>query len=684
MGRGNDSAFGHADYRMTQEHAEQKAKNGSRRWVEFRQVSTRNLIAVVLIITVTTLVAGVLPRVIPGVQMLENWLSDFRFTVLSKPQPIDPRIVIAAINEETLATMAYRSPVDRGFLKKLLEHLALSKVRAVGIDILFDQPTESAKDEALRKTITDFPAPVIIASTGTKGILTAAQQAFLTKFSQGVLTGDVNLIKDSADGTVRGIFVQRPGSKQRQPGFATALVAALGQPVPKSSLGLAYRPPPNSTTPSFKVFPAHVIPLLPKKWFAGKIVLIGADLPLIDRHRTVFSAARGIKEGNMPGVLIHAHALSQLLDDRQLPGLNPQLAWAFILSLAMLGMLVALLDTSIFAKGILFVGGIVFLWSLILLVFRYNQLVLPFLTPSFAFTASFVGGIAYLGHHDRVQKKFIQRTFSRYLSPAIVELLIARPSELKVGGERRELTYLFTDLTDFTSLTEKSNPEVLVELLNKYIDGMCSIVFKHDGTVDKIIGDAVCAFFGAPVDQLDHCQRAVACALELDRFAQEFAARQAGLGMPIGVTRIGVHSGIATIGNFGGNSFFDYTAFGDMVNTAARLESINKHLGTRICISEITAAKCAELKFRPVGNLMLKGKSQGLAAVEPVIENDGGSMIDISAYMAAFEAMKRGETGAIEAFERIVADYPGDRLAAFHLQRLKSGDTGITIDLGVK
>jgi len=459
---------------------------------------------IIAIILATTLLSAFLPRIVPGVQLVENWLSDIRFSVLTQPQPVDPRIVIAAINEDTLATFPYRSPLDRGFLIDLLNYLSTANVRAVGIDILFDQPTEKEKDLALKKVIADYPVPVIVADTGNRDILTKSQKTYLTNFNNGLITGDANLIKDTTDGTVRGLYVQRPGFKPRQLGFAAAIMAALNLPIPDGNIDLVYRPPPGPDSSAFKSYPAHAIRFLPKSWLDGKIVLIGADLPLSDRHRTVFAATRGAKEGSLPGISVHAHALSQLLDNKRAEVLSAPLKWFLLFGLSAIGMIIALLDVSIFVKAVIFLGSLVMLWAFILLGYQYGNLPIPFIAPNFALSASMIFGIAYLGHDERKQKKFIRQTFSRYLSPKIVDMLIANPSAMKAGGERRELTYIFTDLEDFTSLTESTNPETLVNILNEYIDGLCTIVFKHEGTVDKIIGDAMCAFFGAPIDQPDH------------------------------------------------------------------------------------------------------------------------------------------------------------------------------------
>ena len=165
---------------------------------------------------------------------------------------------------------------------------------------------------------------------------------------------------------------------------------------------------------------------------------------------------------------------------------------------------------------------------------------------------------------------------------------------------------------------ETLEPDVLGPLLNDYVAGMTDIVFAHDGTVAKIVGDALHVLFGAPGEQPDHAARAVACALALDEYAESFRARWHKKGVALGVTRIGVHAGPAIVGNFGGGRFFDYTAYGDTINVAARLEAANKQLGTRICVSATLTAKVKEFRGRPVGDLMLRGRTEAMRAFEPL------------------------------------------------------------------
>ena len=172
---------------------------------------------------------------------------------------------------------------------------------------------------------------------------------------------------------------------------------------------------------------------------------------------------------------------------------------------------------------------------------------------------------------EKAEAERARAALARYFSPRLAELLAGNPSLMQLGGERREGTFLFTDLANFTPLVESEDPVRVVKLLNAYLDGVTQAVFAFEGTVVKILGDAVYAMFGAPVEQEDHASRAVGCALQIDAFARRFEAEQKAEGIPLGITRIGVNTGSAIIGNFGGALFFDYTAHGDAINVAARL-----------------------------------------------------------------------------------------------------------------
>jgi adenylate cyclase len=271
-------------------------------------------------------------------------------------------------------------------------------------------------------------------------------------------------------------------------------------------------------------------------------------------------------------------------------------------------------------------------------------------------------------------------SLSRYFSPNLALRLASDSAAAELAGQRREIATLFTDIASFTGLVESLEPIVLGALLNEYVSGMTDIVFAHDGTVAKIVGDALHVLFGAPGEQPDHAARAVACALDLDKYAQDFRDRWQKKGIPLGVTRIGVHAGSAIVGNFGGDKFFDYTAYGDTINIAARLEAANKQLGTRICVSATLAEKVAGFRGRPVGDLVLRGKTEALRAFEPLpVEQHENAAAKV--YSEAFAKLEANDPTALAAFASHVGQQPQDHLASFHLKRLLNGASGVRIAL---
>jgi len=270
-------------------------------------------------------------------------------------------------------------------------------------------------------------------------------------------------------------------------------------------------------------------------------------------------------------------------------------------------------------------------------------------------------------------------SLSRYFSPELAKRLAASVGD-STEVTWRDVAVIFTDITGFTSLVETAAPELLGELLNEYVTGMTDVVFAHEGTVAKVIGDAIEVLFNAPSDQPDYATRAVACAQELNVWAEAFRERWKAKGVNFGVTRIGVHAGPALVGNFGGSRFFDYTAYGDTINTAARLETANKFLGTRICVSATIANAVEDFRGRPVGDLVLRGRSEPLRAYEPLSAASFGASAT-SQYGEAFAKLEAGDGNAMPAFAALVGSHAEDPLANFHLKRLLNGAKGVRMQL---
>jgi len=271
-------------------------------------------------------------------------------------------------------------------------------------------------------------------------------------------------------------------------------------------------------------------------------------------------------------------------------------------------------------------------------------------------------------------------SLSRYFSPQIASRLAAVGDSDGMEVHWRDVATIFSDVTSFTSLVQSVAPEVLGALLNEYVGGMTDIVFAHEGTVAKIIGDAIHVLFNAPGDQPDYATRAIACAHDLDVWAQGFRERWKSKGVDVGATRIGVHAGPALVGNFGGSRFFDYTAYGDTINTAARLETANTFLGTRICVSATVADATEKFQGRPVGDLMLRGRSEPLRAYEPLTAAAFKGPATTQ-YSEAFAKLEAGDAAAMPAFAALVGLHADDALAGFHLRRLLNGAKGVRMQL---
>lgn len=272
-------------------------------------------------------------------------------------------------------------------------------------------------------------------------------------------------------------------------------------------------------------------------------------------------------------------------------------------------------------------------------------------------------------------------SLSRYFSPELAKRLAAANGDDGMQVHWRDIAVIFTDITGFTSLVETADSNVLTELLNEYVGGLTDVVFAYEGTVAKVIGDAIQVLFNAPGDQIDYPTRAIACAQALDRWAETFRERWKQRDVDFGVTRIGVHAGPALVGNFGSGRYFDYTAYGDTVNTAARLEAANKTLGTRICVSDSIACKAQEFRGRPIGDLVLRGRSEALRVHEPlsVAESYGPSATQ---YATAFNKLEANDTDVVPAFAALVGLNADDPLANFHLKRLLNGAKGVRMHVG--
>ena len=211
---------------------------------------------------------------------------------------------------------------------------------------------------------------------------------------------------------------------------------------------------------------------------------------------------------------------------------------------------------------------------------------------------------------DELRARQLRASFEQHLAPGVVARIAADPGAIRLKGELREITALFTDIEGFTSMTERAEPADLVALLDRYFDAAARVVTEHGGMVGKFVGDAVQGIFNAPLPLADHPRRAVDCALALLHATEEVRASELGRRLALGRTRIGVETGMAVVGDVGGSRKLDYTAYGNVMNTAARLEQANKELGSSICIGPGTAARLDAAEIHEIGTLTLRGQSE--------------------------------------------------------------------------
>ena len=296
----------------------------------------------------------------------------------------------------------------------------------------------------------------------------------------------------------------------------------------------------------------------------------------------------------------------------------------------------------------------------------------PPLLPAVAAVAIY-GAAALVGYAVvRQRARQTRAMFAQYVPPAVVSRLIAQPELMRLGGEAREVTLMFTDLANFTTLSEQLSAEQTVEVLTGYFNAMTPIVHATGGTVDKFIGDAVMAFWGAPLDDPQHAEHAVTTAIAMQQAMQALVADLCARGLPPIHMRIGLHTGRVVVGNVGSDQRFSYTAIGDAVNLAARLEGANKAFGTGILLSASTAAQLPPtVTLRALDDVIVKGKTEPVRVFTPC--DDAMVREASSAALAAFHA--RDWTGAEAQLARVLERLPGDPAATRLLERVAEART---------
>lgn len=414
-----------------------------------------------------------------------------------------------------------------------------------------------------------------------------------------------------------------------------------------------------------------------RKKLENKIVLIGSTMPE-DRDVLPISFAEGKRKGDnqIYGVEFHANVIQNILWNDYLYVQSKGME-IFIIILLTIFIFIATsvirkvkIRIGIFTEIINLLAVVVIVYVIYLLsiyLFINNKLVIAVVSPSLSIVLGYLSSTAYHFIKERQQNVMITGMFSQYVSKSIVNELLANPDKLKLGGEKKTITVLFSDIAGFTTFAEKKEPEELVSFINEFLNEMTEIILRNGGTLDKYLGDAVMAFWGAPVEVEDHAYRACLTALQMQDKLAELRDKWSKVGEPLIHIRIGINSGEVIVGNIGGVKRFDYTVIGDDVNLASRLEGANKEYGTNIMISDSTYQFVEEkVLVRELDVIRVKGKSEPTKVYELISLSGDPKAIDaiyqMHEYFQGLELYRyKSFEAAMDYFKRCsekLGDYP--------------------------
>lgn len=569
------------------------------------------------VLVLTTLVAISFLSRLPAWSLLELRSFDYLSTV-DDPLPPEDAPVIVAIDEPALAQINAQWPWPRRLHAELISALRAAGAKAIGLDIIMAEPSTPENDAA----VTAAAAPDLVLA-GDETLIQAPQADQLIRttpmpqFSAAGARTGIASIELGGDGTFRTIPAYRDG-------FAMMLAAAAGK--------AAAMPPAGAMIQSFG--PARSYPtvsyyqaldpqsFLPPDFFKNRVVLVGLSLqnaPEIDKGGAdTFATPYTVHTGRLvAGVEIQATIYDNIVHGVYIAkGRLPLVALAILVAAILAAATVwratswLTLAAAIAAIGVFSAASFAGI--------RFGHVFVSPLGPSVAYIAVAFGQAAFDFAEERRNKQQITRAFSQYISPELVRRLTEDPSQLKLGGERRTLSVLFSDVRGFTTIAEtmKDDPEQLTTLINRLLTPLSEVVMNHGGTIDKYMGDCIMAFWNAPLDDPDHAMHAVTASLamqeEITKLNRELEAEAKAFGTPLHVLKmgVGINTGECVVGNMGSTRRFDYSCLGDSVNLASRLEGASKNYGVALLLGETTAFLVSgRYTIAELDRVIVKGKT---------------------------------------------------------------------------
>ncbi|MBL8028712.1 MAG: adenylate/guanylate cyclase domain-containing protein [Fibrobacteres bacterium] len=568
----------------------------------------------------------------PGIVKLELSAYDAKLRSCSEKFKKESPILIADIDNESIDALPNIWPWPRNYYAKLIDNLNKAGVRLIVIDVMFDKPNaekpagDSAFADALRRN-----RNVILSAEDNHGI-GLIQPYIAFNHASDSSWGFIN-IQEGADRIVREYYygiTDKLGSRHGSLAVETFKrvsnvdltnkddvfpIAYFGGE--RSFEYVSFRKIIDDST--FKTkdeidFGEEVNEfenLLNSGLFKDKIVFVGASVE--DLHDRLFTPYASVNRGEatgsgIPGVEVHAAALHTLMNGNLIRTVPLNIYWIVLLVLSALiffaGSHMRILYTSLLVAIVLLISVVANV-----VIFRLFLIQLPVMPILITVAITYAGQQAFLFYQERKKRRQITGMFGHYVPKEVVSELIRDPGKMKLGGERRELTVLFSDIAGFTTLSENMEPEKLITLLNEYLTEMTAIVHKNGGIIDKYEGDAIMAEFGIPILMPDHALRACTTAFEMQKRLYELGQKWTAEGKPVLTARVGIGTGNMVFGNMGSDKVFDYTVIGDVVNLTSRLEGANKVYGTKIIINEAAFLQSSNDIFaRELDLIRVKGK----------------------------------------------------------------------------
>ena len=623
-------------------------------------------------ITIAAFVLAMVVSVIDLVQMVELKSLDARFRFRGVTDVSESDIIIIGIDDQSYEELPGQMPFPREYYARMIKNLQKAGARMVVFDVQLDK--EKTGDSTLAAAITDF-GNVVLCGKVLEERNPNIEESLIHLYppnemllSTGVEWGLVNEPSDP-DGFTRRYLLFQPvkevsylpiGMKAVKllKGYTDAdsiwnddeffYMRDLKIPRMDAHTMLVNWCGPARTFPNYPLsnilddsefdllvndtdymeafygaadLPPEFAALLQNP-FKDKICFLGATIEeMKDTFFSPFYGYGGIKE-KTPGVEYHANALWTILNEAHISKLSTYYIWLLMLIFAIITAIVVyyLKPVGGLAALVLQLGALGFLSFY---VFNNNNIWVEISGPALAGIFTFLGTGGYQFLSEQKEKKMIKGMFSHYLAKDLVDELVADPEKLKLGGSKKELTVFFSDIEGFTSISEGLEPEKLLEFLNDYLSVNTDIVLENDGMVDKYIGDAIVAVWGAPIIRDDHARLACKACIQIRKFEDEMRPQWVADGKPAFRTRMGVNTGAMTIGNVGSHQRLSYTVIGDMVNLGARLESINKQYKSYIMISEYTRDIVKdEFQTRELDLITVKGKTQPVRVFQLLEEGD--------------------------------------------------------------